>query len=91
MTPKERADELVKKYMQTKCCILTKFDSIPEIICDQMTFQTAKQCALIAVDEIIKDLKESLKVAEDLHLHARGLIIGSLVDWQQVNQEIEKL
>ncbi len=51
----------------------------------------AKQCALIAVDEIIKDLKESLKVAEDLHLHARGLIIGSLVDWQEVKQEIEKL
>lgn len=51
----------------------------------------AKQCALIAVDEIIKDLKESLKVAEDLHLHARGLIIGSFVDWQEVKKEIEKL
>jgi|LauGreDrversion4_2_1035121.scaffolds.fasta_scaffold2733586_1 hypothetical protein len=53
MTPKEKADELVKKYMQTKCCILTKFDSIPEIICDQMTFQTAKQCALIAIGELL--------------------------------------
>ena len=52
---------------------------------------TIKQCALIAVDEIIKDLKESLKVAEDLHLHARGLIIGSFVDWQEVKTEIEKL
>ena len=51
----------------------------------------AKQCALIAVDEIIKDLKESLKVAEDLHLHARGLIMGSFVDWQEVKTEIEKL
>lgn len=53
--------------------------------------RVAIECALVAVDEIIKDLKESLKVAEDLHLHARGLIMGSFVDWQEVKTEIEKL
>jgi hypothetical protein len=85
MTPKEKADELVKKYMQTKCCILTKFDSIPEIICDQMTFQTAKQCTLIAVDEIIPELSP-------LELHPLGTYRNPKIEyWQEVKQEIEKL
>ena len=77
MTPKEKAKELVDRYYWT--------------FGDGYLGEQHIQCALIAVDEIIKDLKESLKVAEDLHLHARGLIIGSLVDWQEVKQEIEKL
>jgi hypothetical protein len=82
MTPKEKADELFKKYMQTKCCILTKFDSIPEIICDQMTFQTAKKCALIAVDEIaynIDGLDDSVWYSNTYSY------------WQEVKTEIEKL
>ncbi len=77
MTPQEKAEELVLKFEDYTDCA------------DERGF--AIKCALIAVDEIIKDLKESLKVAEDLHLHARGLIIGSFVDWQEVKTEIEKL
>jgi hypothetical protein len=78
MTPKEKARELVDKM-----AIYHWTD-----ICD---YEGAKQCALIAVDEILKDLKESLEVAEDLHPHAKGLIAGSLTSWQQVKQEIEQL
>jgi hypothetical protein len=79
MTPQKKAIELVERM-----AIYHWVDGVCK-------YEEAKQCALIAVDEIIKDLKESLKVAEDLHLHARGLIIGSFVDWQEVKKEIEKL
>ena len=79
MTPQKKAIELVERM-----AIYHWVDGVCK-------YEEAKQCALIAVDEIIKDLKESLKVAEDLHIHARGLIIGSFVDWQEVKKEIEKL
>jgi hypothetical protein len=79
MTPQKKAIELVERM-----AIYHWVDGVCK-------YEEAKQCALIAVDEIIKDLKESLKVAEDLHLHARGLIMGSFVDWQEVKTEIEKL
>lgn len=85
MTPKEKALQLIDAFDEyTESRISDNGRGFDKKYC-------SKQCALIAVDEIIKDLKESLKVAEDLHLHARGLIIGSLVDWQEVKQEIEKL
>ena len=64
MTPKEKAEELVNKYDET----LTYLESKSK----------AKQCALIAVDEIIK--------LEKHHMH------DSWVEyWKQVKQEIEKL
>lgn len=83
MTPKEKAEALVDAFMNIKSMKLSDYSMI--------YYPTAKQCALIAVDEILKDLKESLEVAEDLHPHAKGLISGSLTSWQQVKQEIEQL
>ena len=70
MTPKEKAEELVDKYLPwTRDWDIEKY-----------AFLNAKQCALIAVDEITsikllwfqKDTKE-------------------LNYWQEVKQEIEKL
>ena len=85
MTPREKALQLIDAFDEyAESRISDNGRGFDKKYC-------SKQCVLIAVDEIIKDLKESLKVAEDLHLHARGLIIGSLVDWQEVKQEIEKL
>ncbi len=83
MTPKEKAEALVDAFMNIKSMKLSDYSMIYH--------PTAKQCALIAVDEILKDLKESFEVAEDLHPHAKGLIAGSLTSWQQVKQEIESL
>ncbi len=48
MTPKEKAFELFDKYMQP----------IDELHKYPMCFATAKQCALIAVDEVIEALRE---------------------------------
>lgn len=71
MTPKEKAKELVQKYV-------TYF---PEFYHDEMSYDynedKAKQCALIAVNEIINSAL--FKWLEDE------------IYWEEVKQEIEKL
>lgn len=64
MTPKEKAIELFDK-------MLNEIDKT----CDD--YFTAKQCALIAVDEIIKDKKMFNQISVEY--------------WEEVKQEIEKL
>lgn len=68
MTPKEKAKELIEKY------------AFVEIAYYSSKFEV-KQCALIAVNEIINSHLLSDKI---LNIHP--------VDyWQEVKQEIEKL
>jgi hypothetical protein len=73
MTPKEKAISLVDSYRM----ILMNEDTEcgEEILCTVI----AKQCALIAVDELIKEERKTDDYYE----------IGSY--WQEVKQEIEKL
>jgi hypothetical protein len=66
MIPKEKAEELFDKYYD----YLGMHDSI------------AKQCALIAVDEILGDIDDSI-------LHPQN--IEAIEYWQKVKQEIENL
>jgi hypothetical protein len=71
MTPKEKAKELYQKYSKGKDengWYLCEFDSC------------AKKCALIAVDEIIKNDKENYGI--------NGFVFEY---WQEVKQEIENL
>ena len=68
MTPKEKAIELAEKmaiYHWTNVC----------------NYEEAKQCALIAVDEIIYE--------HNLHLTQFGH--ECILFWQEVKQELEKL
>jgi len=75
MTPKEKAEELIDKFDEyAESRISDSGRGFDKKYC-------SKQCALIAVDEILNDLKESLEIAEGLHLYAKGLIAGSLVAW----------
>jgi hypothetical protein len=70
MTPKEKAEELVEKFM------LWKFQKC------ELSKKQAKQCALIAVDEIIKEYGTYYKIEVD----------GKYVSyWQEVKNEIENL
>jgi hypothetical protein len=69
MTPKEKAKELVDKF---RLHVLEK-----DFFGDSVEHDNAKQCALIAVDEIISN-RERIKGIDKLY-------------WQQVKQEIEKL
>jgi len=69
MTPKEKAIELVNKYLQI-------YDG---------RLQQAKQCALIAVDEILDELLEIVMVTSSKY------IVKHTNYYQEIKQEIEKL
>lgn len=68
MTAREKAEELLGKFYQP----IDPLHNYP------MCYHTAKQCALIAVDELIQELTGS------------G-IVGSSAYWKEVKQEIENL
>ncbi len=70
MTPKEKAEKLVDKY--ATYVVMWKGDI-------NTTHQNCKQCALIAVDEIMNVIIGSY----DYELENKY--------WQEVKQEIEKL
>ena len=73
MTPKEKAKELYFKF----------YSKIPSIQDEgQMQDEASKQCALIAVDEIIDEVK---KILDDENYSS------VLIYWLKVKQEIEKL
>jgi hypothetical protein len=77
MTPKEKAKELFDKYY---------------IVCQEYTEEIqcsiqAKQCALIAVDEIIQQWEVIDTYIADLG----GQLNQSLKYWQEVKQEIQNL
>ena len=75
MTPKEKAEELVDKMYQHQWRK------------DTVEFRNAKQCALIAVDEILLTLNKDIR-----DLDVVGNVLLDLIDyWQQVKHEIEKL
>ena len=73
MTPKEKAKDLFDKYWE-------------EI---EIGYDNSKQCALIAVDEIIQNNKSFLRTNNELH-NDNGLD-SDLEYWQEVKQEILKL
>lgn len=68
MTHKEKAEELTGKY----------WDNVVGD-CD-CSWERSKQCALIAVDEIMLELSN-----EDMYLKSNYIF------WQEVKNEIEKL
>jgi hypothetical protein len=70
MKPKEKALELYNKFYAVK-------DGLGKY---PMCFDTSKQCASIAVDEIINCTKNGL-----------GVTVYSKEYWQEVKNEIEKL
>ena len=78
MTPKEKAMELVDKYRT----YIRKADSYNYLLSDDEIY-LAKQCALIAVDEILNTLNGMKLIFSDRELVLRF--------WREVKQELEKL
>lgn len=74
MTPKQKAEELVDKYY-----------NIDDLLYETLSFIQAKQCALIAVDEILKSnpIQPLSFMLESEALDAAHQY------WQEVKQEIE--
>jgi hypothetical protein len=80
MTPKEKAKRLVENY----CHKISLFSSL-----EIHYIELAKQCALIAVDEVIKSIPciPSPIPCEDIN----DCTIQAREFWQEVKKEIEKL
>ena len=76
MTPKEKAKELIEKYLKLDIEIGGQYDGYLT-----MKMHDAKQCALIAVDEILKSHYALLT----------GIKPSTYNYWQEVKEEIEKL
>ncbi len=75
MTPKEKAKELVEKFL-----FMYRPSMHPPYL---KANEAAKQCALIAVDEI-------MQYAQNAYYN-EDIIKGAKLYWQEVKQEIEKL
>jgi hypothetical protein len=81
MTPKEKAKELVDKMYNTPHCGIEHFPSKHYCDCSEINFSQAKQCALVAVNEML----------------GLGAIVGSdlsdsfYIYWEEVKQEIKNL
>ena len=79
MTPKEKAKELVDKFYQT-----TPYEAFIDEPCgigaEYKAWEQAKECALIAVDEINNNVLVGIDLASTWGNY-----------WQQVKTEIENL
>lgn len=78
MTPKEKEDELFLKFAMYLRANLMH---------DEDANEDAKQCALIAVDEIV-EIFEFMVVASNLEDHQLTAILNY---WDKVKEEIEAL
>ena len=77
MTPKEKAEKLFNKFII--------IDDLSDSTGNSLYFNAhAKQCALIAVDEIIK-------LENNNGYYFDGTNVTSISFWQEVKQEIENL
>ena len=94
MIPKQKADELFDKYYR----LFNNFPNYQYVLENLNTIHdeklsTAKQCALIAVDEILelKETQEEYQIQYDNGEWSREIGYRYSKYWQEVKQEIEKL
>ncbi|MCP4989081.1 MAG: hypothetical protein GY928_24390 [Colwellia sp.] len=77
MTPKEKAKDLIDRFMKQQPMHIT------------MQKVSAKQCALICVDEILKlQPLRSTRMAAKLDRYSES---DSVEYWEEIKQEIKKL
>lgn len=76
MTPKEKAEELFNRYLNS----FVSTDKFGDFTYSQIE-QFIKRCALIAVDEILHTIEFSSQADE----------LSKTIYWQEVKQEVEKL
>ena len=78
MTPKEKAEKLVSDFYTINCKLIKVKNGYDMGDRYNLVMPIAKQCALIAVDEILKiTWVDKFLIVEDY--------------WKEVKQEIEKL
>jgi hypothetical protein len=85
MAPKEKAGDLVNKYERySNPYYYGPLINFGPHFSEEEKRKTAKQCALIAVDELINEASQKI--------HTQGrFMLSDKEYWQQVKQEIKKL
>lgn len=84
MNPQEKAQELVGKYIpHTRV--------FHEVLGWEDYLDSAKQCALIAVDEILEATKHEYQIQYESGEWSREIGYKYSEYWKQVRNEIEKL
>ena len=86
MTPKERAKELVDKFLpfvDWNDSFIDWNDLQDDCTNRDWAIRNAKKCALIAVDLHLEELSKMKLIFSDRELHYKY--------WQEVKQEIEKI
>jgi len=91
MIPKEKAEQLIKKYLDIDWWITENYD-MEDWLCDY-TPKEAKEFALIAVNEILETTKVNWATQRKLPNGEWRLWKGVTYKkyWLEVKQEIEKL
>lgn len=79
MTPKEKAQELVSRFVSIN------LSQVNDLV-DGIRIRLAKESAFIAADEVIDTLKD-----EDLYIQGETNINEFIDYWQEVQQEIQNL
>ncbi len=77
MTPLEKAKELIKTYLNMNDGLIQEFIPIP--------IEAARQCALIAVDEIVKEIQ-----CNEFDFQS-NVPMSVYTYWKNVKKEIQKL
>jgi hypothetical protein len=85
MTPKEKAQELVEKFKPFAHAEWDEWDGYNE----KTNKENSEECALIAVDEILKVVAPIIDMNEKYFQELRA--DQTEYYWQQVKTEIEKL
>lgn len=85
MTPKEKAKELFDKYYDIDDFGYSRGEDSFLYWSTEVLDKQSKQCALIAVDEIIFALND------DIYIQGETDIDSHREYWKEVKQEIEKL
>ena len=83
MTPKEKANELIEKYLNLPI-YFPYIDTVDDLCIGSgyMTYYSAIQCAIIAVDEMIEILKTDYESER---------LVYTLYYWESVKTELETL
>lgn len=85
MTPKEKSEELFNKY-----CYAIRTEETDSAYWTNIIY--AKNCALIAVDEMISEYQSMSDTDSIIYIQNEiTYVIHKLVYWQKVKQEINKL
>ena len=79
MLPKEKAEELKNKFINTNSLKLSDYSRIE--------FPTAKQCALICCDEILLTLNRDI---QDINV-VGNILLDLIKYWNNVREELLKM